>query len=213
MPEISTLPDGAPLAIGDYIIFERGGQIFRLTVAEFFAQFQATLLLQQNTLVGRTTVGTGGPQQVGVGLIANGSDHLQFGVAALFDPAAEVIVNSGGTPTRMPVSLFRQQMPLFGGAIVGGLTAVAGGIGAAPLLPGTINVIETSGAGCGVKLNPAAWGGYQEVWNPSGSDVWVYADVGIQGAPTGGYIIVPGVSGSCSRVAFVARAGKSWSAA
>jgi hypothetical protein len=77
---------------------------------------QPAIIVDSPSLLGRTSLGSGGPEQVDVGtgicltsgtLIADGSDHAAFPVAASLSNEADLVISSQGSPMLMQASLLR----------------------------------------------------------------------------------------------------------
>ena len=125
MPDLSTAPDGVPVAPSDKIALLRGGQLYSVTIGELAATFQPALTLTAGQLLGRDSNAPGVPQALAVGaglsvageqLIANGEDHLGLNLLPWLDNQAELIVNSAGRPSRLPLSMLRGAFPFSAGA-------------------------------------------------------------------------------------------------
>jgi hypothetical protein len=77
---------------------------------------QQVITIASRSLIGRTSLGTGGPEQVGIGtglalsgttLVANGQDHAGFVTAGTLGATAELVISDGGTPKLLPAGLLR----------------------------------------------------------------------------------------------------------
>ena len=152
MTEVTTLPDTSPLTGTDQVLVLRGGQAYHVTFAELTAQLQIAIPLQAGTLAGRSTAGTGAPQQVGLGagvamaagsLVANGNDHPGFRLLSTMDVQAELVVNSAGLPARLPFSVMRGYYPFSAG---NGVSIDANGVISVSLTPDPKALLIEDGA-------------------------------------------------------------------
>jgi hypothetical protein len=91
---------------------EQAGTTRSVSVAELLAGAQPVIEVPSPCVLGRASLGPGGPESltVGVGLVvanasvaANGTDHASFVVETSFAPTDTVIVNSSGTPKQLPI--------------------------------------------------------------------------------------------------------------
>jgi hypothetical protein len=116
MPTIPQLPPATSSGAQDELPISQSGITRAVTVAELLDGTQPAIEIPSASLLGRVSLGPGGPEavQVGVGLalstgtvIANGTDHVGFSEVPAFSIADEVIVNASGAPSRMPMPLLR----------------------------------------------------------------------------------------------------------
>jgi len=119
MPDLLTLPEGAPIQTTDEVMIVRGDETYAVTVAQLLTGLQAALSLSQNTLLGRTAAGAGAPAALPLGagvalsggaLVANATDHLALTALGSMDAAADLVVNSAGAPRRLPWPLVQSFM-------------------------------------------------------------------------------------------------------
>ncbi|MGI4977395.1 MAG: hypothetical protein ACRYG6_10670 [Janthinobacterium lividum] len=87
-----------------------------VSVGELLAATQAVITTATNTLLGRVSLGPGGPEPVPMGtgvainsgaLSANGADHAGFVQRSVLTLSDEIVLNSSGTPSRMPLPMLR----------------------------------------------------------------------------------------------------------
>lgn len=116
MPTIPQLPNATQTGLQDEIPVSQGGVTRAVTVAELLSGTQQAIEIPSPSVLGRASLGPGGPEALSVGaglavqaaaLVANGSDHGAFVQEASFAIGDEVIVNSGGTPKRLPIPALR----------------------------------------------------------------------------------------------------------
>ena len=116
MPTIPQLPQAQMAGPGDEIPVSQSGVTRAVTVAEVLSGTQAAIELPSGSLLGRVSLGPGGPEAVTVGLglmisqgslIATGTDENSYVLESALDLNDQVIVNSGGVPSRLPMPLLR----------------------------------------------------------------------------------------------------------
>jgi hypothetical protein len=116
MPTIPQLPPVTMSGAQDELPVSQQGITRSVTVSEPLSSVQPAIELPSGELLGRVSLGPGGPEpvQVGVGLavsdttiVANGTDHAGFVIEPSLNVADEAIVNSAGTPKRLQLPLLR----------------------------------------------------------------------------------------------------------
>jgi hypothetical protein len=116
MPTIPELPPATTSGAEDELPISQSGITRAVSVGELLNGTQPAIELPSNTLLGRVSLGPGGPEpvQVGTGLAiatgtlqANGGDHAGFTQETTLNLADQAIVNSAGTPLRLPLNLLR----------------------------------------------------------------------------------------------------------
>ena len=116
MPTIKQLPVAAEVNAEDEIPLSQGGLTKSATVGALLNGMQPAVIAPTGSLLGRVSSGPGGPEPVAVGvgldlssgtLAANGGDHAAFAAQQSLLLTDEAILNSGGGPRRMPLSLLR----------------------------------------------------------------------------------------------------------
>jgi hypothetical protein len=116
MPTIPQLPVAAASGAQDEFPVSQGGITRSVTTADLLSGTQPAIELPSAALLGRVSLGPGGPEPVTVstglamangGLAANGGDHAGFVLETALNLSDEVIVNSAGTPSRVPMPLLR----------------------------------------------------------------------------------------------------------
>jgi hypothetical protein len=157
MPTISQLPHAEGVTSADVVPLSQGGVTRAVSIGALLATTQPAILAQTASLLGRVSVGPGGPEEVSIGsglalqgntVSANGSDHANFPQQASISPAAMLVVSNAGQPGLMPVAALRSLFSGSGGISISSLgvisvtgsaqTAGAGGsnyaIGALPIV-------------------------------------------------------------------------------
>jgi hypothetical protein len=116
MPTISQLPPTSSITASDAIPISQGGAARAATVGALLASTQPAIIVDSSSLIGRTSLGQGGPEQVDVGvgitlssgtLSATGSDHATFPSAASLSVDSDLVISNQGSPMRMKASLLR----------------------------------------------------------------------------------------------------------
>jgi hypothetical protein len=116
MPTIPQLPAATNSGAQDEFPVSQAGITRSVTVAELLAGTQPAIEIPSATLLGRVSLGPGGPEPVTVAtglalqsgaLSADGADHAGFALESALNLNDQVIVNSGGTPSRVPMPLLR----------------------------------------------------------------------------------------------------------
>jgi hypothetical protein len=113
MPTIPQLPLATSSGAQDELPVSQAGITRSVTVAELLAGTQPAIEIPSASLVGRVSLGPGGPEavQVGIGLAmqsgtvqANGADHAEFALSPGLDLATQAIINANGIPQRLPLA-------------------------------------------------------------------------------------------------------------
>ena len=116
MPTISQLPLANSVSAADEVLISQGGTTRATLVGSLLASTQPAIIVDPSSLIGRISVGSGGPEQVDVGigikisggtLVANGSDHAVFPVTPSLSAESDLVISNQGSPMLMPTSLLR----------------------------------------------------------------------------------------------------------
>jgi len=116
MPTIPELPNATAASAQDEIPLSQGGITRAVSVAELLSGTQPAIQVPSQTVLGRASLGPGGPEALTLGLgvgiqnaslVANGGDHAAFTPVSSFAAGDEVVLNSGGVPARLPVTALR----------------------------------------------------------------------------------------------------------
>lgn len=116
MPTIAQLPTATTVNPQDEVLLSQGGVATGATVGLLLAGTQPAVTTATGTLLGRISLGPGGPEPVAVGtglalatgtLAANGTDHASFPPQLTLLPTDEAVINSAGVPRRLALSLLR----------------------------------------------------------------------------------------------------------
>src|SRR3974390_2296495 len=107
MPTISQLPSANQITAADEVPLSQQGAARSVSVGTLLAGTQPAIAAPTGALLGRTSLGAGGPEPISVGfglqleadtLRATGADHADFPVQATLVPSDQVVLNSGGVP-------------------------------------------------------------------------------------------------------------------
>ena len=138
MPTISQLPSATLVTSEDVLPISQGGSSCSVSVGDLLASTQPMIVIPQSALLGRTSVGPGSPEQVGVGLgldlsggtiVATGADHARFPRASSLLPEAALVVCDNGSQKLMPAELLRglfsagDNISITGGGVISALPA------------------------------------------------------------------------------------------
>src|ERR1700733_3572321 len=116
MPTISQLPATSLVTAADQIPISQGGAACSVSIGTLLANTQPAILTPTGSLLGRTSLGPGGPEQVEVGiglllndatLVATGVDHADFPVQSTLTLSDAAVVSSDGVPKLLQLSLLR----------------------------------------------------------------------------------------------------------
>jgi hypothetical protein len=116
MPTISQLPAASQVTAADQIPISQGGAARSVSVGALLAGTQPAILAATGTMLGRTSLGPGGPDslEVGIGLLLNsdglvatGADHASFPVQGTLTLSDEAVLSSEGSPKLLQLSLLR----------------------------------------------------------------------------------------------------------
>jgi hypothetical protein len=117
MPTISQLPSSTQVTASDEIPVSQAGTTHAVTVGTLLASTQPAVISPTGTLLGRISIGPGGPEPIAVGsglllnggtLAASGSDHASYPLETALQPTDQVVLNSAGTPKLLTLSLLRE---------------------------------------------------------------------------------------------------------
>ena len=116
MPTISQLPVLSSIDPADEIPLNHGGVTQSISVGTLLSGTQPAILAPTGTLLGRVSLGSGGPEPISVGvglgleasvLTATGANHAGFPTQTLLEPSNQAVLNSGGSPMLLELSLLR----------------------------------------------------------------------------------------------------------
>ena len=105
MPTISQLPSAASVSASDLIPISQGGSVHSVSVGALLAQTQPAIIVDPPSLLGRFSLGPGGPDTITVGgglmlndgtLSANSLDPATLTLQTVLSPADQIVVTSAG---------------------------------------------------------------------------------------------------------------------
>lgn len=117
MPTISQLPSVTQVTAADQIPLSQAGVTRSVSVGALLSSTQPAILTPSGTLLGRDSLGQGGPEAVTVGvglalnsatLAATGADHAGFVSQTTLVPSDQAVLSSNGQPKLLALSLLRQ---------------------------------------------------------------------------------------------------------
>ncbi len=113
MPTIQQLPPAISVDPADEVPLSQGGATHAVNVGMLLAGMQPAILAPTGALLGRLSLGPGGPEPVSIGtgleiasgsLVATGADHAGFPVETSPSAADQLVVTSGGAPKLLPLA-------------------------------------------------------------------------------------------------------------
>ncbi|WP_298286554.1 collagen-like protein [Acidocella sp.] len=116
MTTIAQLPPASSVGAGDLLPLSQGGTLCAASVDLLLAGTQPALAVPGGALLGRVSIGAGGPEPVALGvglalgagtLAADGLDHGAFPVLGTLSMAEELVVSTAGAPGLLPVAALR----------------------------------------------------------------------------------------------------------
>jgi hypothetical protein len=117
MPTIPQLPSADAIAASDLIPISQGGSIRAISVGALLAQTQPAIIVEPPSLLGRISIGPGGPDVIAVGnglmlnsgtLNATGFNPTSLPVQASLSPEDLIIITSGGATQLVSANLVRE---------------------------------------------------------------------------------------------------------
>jgi hypothetical protein len=116
MPTIAQLPLLSAVDPEDEIPLSHGGTTQSISVGTLLSGMQPAILTPTGTLLGRESLGPGGPEPITVGigldlqssiLAATGTDHANFADQTALELTDQLVLNSDGSPKLLGLSLLR----------------------------------------------------------------------------------------------------------
>ncbi len=116
MPTISQLPAAGTITAADAIPVSQAGAVRATSVGALLATTQPAILIEPTSLLGRVSLGSGGPEQIQIGpgitlasgtLVANGSDHATFSTVQTLTPTTDLVATTQGSSVLVPATLLR----------------------------------------------------------------------------------------------------------
>lgn len=116
MPTITQLPAATAVQPSDEVVVSQNGNTVTATVGTLLASTQPAIMAAQGTLLGRISLGLGGPEAInpGIGLAisggaltATGADHASYPAAASLQDTDQAVLNSAGAPKLLSLASLR----------------------------------------------------------------------------------------------------------
>jgi hypothetical protein len=116
MPTISQLPAASSISAADQVPISQDGSVCAASVGALLASVQPAIIVDSPSLLGRTSLGSGAPEQVDVGLgmslssgtlSADGLDHAVFPIVSSLSVESDLVISNQGSPMLMQASLLR----------------------------------------------------------------------------------------------------------
>jgi hypothetical protein len=117
MPTISQLPSADTISASDLIPISQGGSVHSISVGALLAQTQPAIIAGPPSLLGRFSIGPGGPDSIAVGdglALNNGTlSSVTFNLTSLpvqtnFRPNDQIVVTNAGTAELADLSQIRE---------------------------------------------------------------------------------------------------------
>jgi hypothetical protein len=143
MPTIAQLPSADSVAAADLIAVSQGGSLHAISVGSLLAQTQPAIIVDPPSLLGRVSIGAGGPDviTIGDGLILNSGTLSvdDIGLANLsVQPSLsltdDIVVSNAGTPQLVGLAQLRSLFSAGANISIDGdgIISVSGGLDIAP---------------------------------------------------------------------------------
>lgn len=117
MPTIPHLPAADPVSASDLLPISQQGAVRAITVGALLAQTQPAIVAPSPSLLGRISIGPGGPDAIAIGdgltirdgaLVANAFDPAVMPLQTALSPTDQVVVISGATTLRLALGQLRE---------------------------------------------------------------------------------------------------------
>jgi len=116
MPTISQLRSLSAVDPADELPVSHSGATQSISVGTLLSGLQPAILAPTGTLLGRESLGSGGPEPISIGvglglqssaLSATGADHAGFPNKTILDLSDQAVISSNGSPMLLDLSLLR----------------------------------------------------------------------------------------------------------
>ena len=116
MTTIAQLPPVTSVGANDLLPLSQAGLLYAVSVSQLTANLQSVISVSTGDLLGRYSIGAGGPEPISVGtglaltagaLAANGADHAGFPVQSAMSLSDEIVINTSNVPGLLPVTALR----------------------------------------------------------------------------------------------------------
>lgn len=156
MPTISQLPRADLVDPADLVPLSHQGEARGISVGDLLSGTQPAIFARSSTLLGRTSIGPGGPEEVDVGpglVLSEGTltaDHASFPTHQSFTPQDLLVLSTAGQPALLPVAALRDLFSAGANVAISpdGTISASGGGGTSSTVPIAELALATSvGAG------------------------------------------------------------------
>ena len=116
MTTIAQLPPVTSVGANDLLPLSQAGLLYAVSVSQLTASLQPVISVPTGDLLGRCSIGAGGPEAISVGtglalgagtLAANGADHAGFPAQRVMSLSDEIVINTNNAPGLLPVGALR----------------------------------------------------------------------------------------------------------
>jgi hypothetical protein len=116
MPTISQLPTASSISAADEIPISQAGAARSASIGELLSSAQPVITVDSSSLLGRKSLGSGGPEQIDIGagltltngtLVADALNYAAFPTASSFSAQSDLVAANQGSPMLMPAALLR----------------------------------------------------------------------------------------------------------
>jgi hypothetical protein len=116
MTTIAQLPAVTSVGASDLLPLSQAGLLYSVSVSQLTANLQPLISVPTGDLLGRQSIGAGGPESIAVGtglalsagaLAANGGDHAGFPVQSAMSLSDELVINTNNAPGLLAVTALR----------------------------------------------------------------------------------------------------------
>jgi hypothetical protein len=116
MPTISQLPLAGSISPSDEVPISQAGAARSASVGALLSSVQPAIVVDSRSLLGRQSLGSGGPEQIDIGtginlsggtLVADGLDHATFPSTSILSIQSDLVISNQGNPMLMPAALLR----------------------------------------------------------------------------------------------------------
>ena len=127
MTTIAQLPPVSTVGASDLLPLSQAGLLYSVTVSQLTANLQPLISVPTGELLGRQSIGAGGPESIAVGtglalsagtLAANGGDHAGFPLQSAMSLSDEVVINANNTPGLLAVTALRGLFSAGSGVVI-----------------------------------------------------------------------------------------------
>ena len=147
MPTISQLPIATVVFASDEVPISQNGSACAVSVGNLLSSTQPAISINSPSLLGRTSLGAGGPEEIDCGLgiavsagtiAANGADHASYPSASGLLIGSDLVISNHGSQMLMATGMLRDLFSA-GENVAINPNGVISAIGTGTLVAGTIS--------------------------------------------------------------------------